>query len=89
MKKLLLASIALALLPRVSRAQDVPQADAAVGYSQLLVVRGISLLMNGGSGGVALRPQAEYFGFRANGGMANTVHLSVGIVFRIGKKPQV
>ena len=177
MKKLVLASVGFALLPLLSCAQGVPQADVAVGYSQLLVVRGISLLMNGGSGavafnvnnwlgavgdfgvydgspgatgltaesytfgprfsyrksdkvvpfaqvlfggqhasavsggftglnalafatgvgadirlgrgGVALRPQAEYFGFRANGGMANAVRLSVGIVFRIGKKRQV
>jgi outer membrane immunogenic protein len=39
------------------------------------------------SGGrFALRPQVEYFGFRANGNITNTVRVSVGIVFRIGKK---
>ena len=175
MKKLVLTALAFALLPLASRAQDTPKADIAVGYSQLLVVRGISLLMNGGSGsvalnfnnwlgavgdfgvydgspgavgltaesytlgprfsyrksdrfipfaqvlvggqhasavsggfnglnafasaagggadirlgsggGVALRPQVEYFGFHANRGTTNTVRLSVGIVFRIGKK---
>ena len=35
---------------------------------------------------VALRPQLEYLGFRANGSTTNNVRLSVGIVFRIGKK---
>ena len=34
----------------------------------------------------ALRPQMEYFGFRANGVTTTTARLSVGIVFRIGKK---
>jgi len=39
------------------------------------------------SGGrFALRPQVEYFGFRANGGTTDTVRVSVGLVFRIGKK---
>lgn len=37
-------------------------------------------------GKFALRPQVEYFGFRANGSTTNTVRLSIGIVFRIGKK---
>jgi hypothetical protein len=174
MKKLVLASIAFALLPSLSRAQDAPKVDIAAGYSQLLVVRGISLLMNGGSGSVALnvnnwlgvggdfgvyngspgvagltaetytfgprfsyrkldrfipfaqvlfggqhasavsggfngldalafgtgvgadiglgnggrlalRPQAEYFGFRSNGNTTNTVRLSIGIVFYIAR----
>jgi hypothetical protein len=34
----------------------------------------------------ALRPQVEYFGFRTNGNTTNTVRVSVGFVFRIGKK---
>ena len=39
------------------------------------------------SGGrFALRPQVEYFGFRANGSITNSVRAGVGIVFRIGKK---
>lgn len=39
------------------------------------------------SGGrFALRPQVEYFGFRANGGNTGTVRVGVGIVIRIGKK---
>ena len=39
------------------------------------------------SGGrFALRPQVEYFGFRANGITTNTIRVSFGIVFRIGKK---
>jgi hypothetical protein len=38
------------------------------------------------AGRFALRPQVEYFGFHANGATTNTVRLSVGIVFRMGKK---
>jgi hypothetical protein len=37
-------------------------------------------------GRFALRPQLEYFGFRANGNTTGTVRFSVGIVFRIGKR---
>jgi hypothetical protein len=37
-------------------------------------------------GRFALRPQIEYFGFRAKGTMTTTARLSIGIVFRIGKK---
>ena len=37
-------------------------------------------------GRFALRPQIEYFGFRAKGAMTTTARLSIGIVFRIGKK---
>jgi hypothetical protein len=37
-------------------------------------------------GRFALRPQLEYFGFRANGNMTTTARVSIGIVFRIGKK---
>jgi hypothetical protein len=37
-------------------------------------------------GRFALRPQMEYFGFRANGTTTTTARLSIGIVFRIGKK---
>jgi len=40
----------------------------------------------GGSGRLALRPQIEYFGFRANGNVTTTARLSIGIVFNIGKK---
>jgi hypothetical protein len=40
----------------------------------------------GRGGRFALRPQVEYFGFRANGSTTNTVRVSVGMVFRIGKK---
>jgi hypothetical protein len=175
MKKLWRAALAFALLPLASRAQDAPKGDVAVGYSELLVLRGISNSMNGGSGSVALnvnhwlgvvgdfgvyngspgvagltaesytfgprfsyrksdrftpfaqvllgglhasavsggftglnafafgagggldiglgsgrrfalRPQVEYFGFRANGSMANTIRSSIGIVYRFGKK---
>jgi hypothetical protein len=38
------------------------------------------------AGRFALRPQAEYFGFRANGATTNTVRLSIGIVLRLGRK---
>lgn len=37
-------------------------------------------------GRFALRPQVEYFGFRANGSTANTLRAGIGIVFRIGKR---
>ena len=40
----------------------------------------------GSGASVALRPQMEYFGFRANGSTTNTARLSIGIVFHIGKK---
>ena len=39
-----------------------------------------------GRGRFALRPQVEYVGFRANGSTTNTVRVSVGLVFRFGKK---
>lgn len=39
------------------------------------------------SGGrFALRPQVEYFGFRANGSTTSTVRFGVGLVLRIGKR---
>lgn len=34
----------------------------------------------------ALRPRMEYLGFRANRSTTNNVRLSLGIVFRLGKK---
>jgi outer membrane immunogenic protein len=40
----------------------------------------------GRSGRVALRPQGDYFGVRANGSTINNVRLSLGIVFRLGKR---
>ncbi|MGA8224514.1 MAG: hypothetical protein WB780_22910 [Candidatus Acidiferrales bacterium] len=40
----------------------------------------------GGSGRFAVRPQFEYFGFRANGNMTTTARLSIGFVFNIGRK---
>lgn len=40
----------------------------------------------GGSQKFALRPQAEYFGIRAFGSTTNAARLSIGIVYRIGKK---
>ena len=38
------------------------------------------------AGRFALRPQAEYFGFRASGATTNSVRLSIGIVLRLGRK---
>ena len=40
----------------------------------------------GRSGKVVLRPQGDYFGMRVNGSVLSNVRLSLGIVFRIGKK---
>jgi hypothetical protein len=37
-------------------------------------------------GRFAVRPQMEYFGFRAKGTMTTTARLSIGIVCRIGKR---
>jgi hypothetical protein len=38
------------------------------------------------AGKFALRPQLDYFGFRANGSTTNNVRVSIGIAFRIGHK---
>jgi len=40
----------------------------------------------GRSGKFAVRPQFEYFGIRSNGSTTDSVRLSVGLVYRIGKK---
>jgi outer membrane protein with beta-barrel domain len=40
----------------------------------------------GKSSKVVLRPQGDYFGMRVNGSVLSNVRLSLGIVFRIGKK---
>jgi hypothetical protein len=40
----------------------------------------------GSSHKVALRPEVEYFGLRANGSTGNCVRISVGIVYRIGER---
>jgi len=40
----------------------------------------------GSSHKVALRPEVEYFGLRANGSTGNCVRISVGIVYRIGQR---
>lgn len=37
-------------------------------------------------GRIALRPQVEYFGFHAKGVTTTTARLSIGIVFRFGKR---
>jgi outer membrane immunogenic protein len=37
-------------------------------------------------GRFAVRPQLEYFGFRANGSATNTLRVGIGLVFRIGKR---
>ena len=39
-----------------------------------------------GRGRFALRPQMEYFSFRANGSTSNNARLSLGLVVRVGKK---
>lgn len=38
------------------------------------------------AGRFALRPQVEYFGFRADGANYNTVRVCVGLVFRLGRR---
>lgn len=173
MKKIMWAAVALTLFAVTSRAQDVPKADVAVGYSYLHAdnkLAGVSLNFNGfngsadvnanswlgiagdfgyyhtsvvgvglnaesytfgprifyrksdravpffetlfggahlnqgggnafayalgggadvgisHSGKVGLRPEFDYVGLRQNGTTANTVRVSVGIVFHIGQK---
>jgi hypothetical protein len=54
MKKPILAVLAFSLLAPISRAQDTPKADVAVGYSPLYIVKGFTIWMNGGSASVAL-----------------------------------
>lgn len=46
---------------------------------------GADFALNRG-GRFALRPQLEYLGFRANGNTTGTIRLSIGLVFRIGKR---
>ena len=57
---------------------------------------GVTALAFGAGGGAditldsqgrfALRPQVEYFGFRANGNTTNTLSVGMGFVFRIGRR---
>ena len=53
MKKLFWTTLALSVLTTVSQAQGVPQADVAVGYSGLYILKGYTIWNNGGSGSVA------------------------------------
>ena len=79
----------------------VPFVEALVGGSHISASIGtisgsVSPLMFGGGGGaeialsssgkVQLRPEVEYFDLRANGGSANGVRVSVGIVYHIGSR---
>jgi hypothetical protein len=54
MKRLVLAAVAFSLLGTVSRAQDTPLADVAVGYSLLEVTHGYTLTLMGGSASAAV-----------------------------------
>jgi hypothetical protein len=54
MKKLILAVLAVFLLPTISLAQDTPAADVALDYSPLYILKGYTIWMNGGSGSVAV-----------------------------------
>ena len=54
MSKVVLASLAFALAPLVSQAQDMPKADVSAGYSFLFVAKGFTLSMNGGESAVAV-----------------------------------
>jgi hypothetical protein len=54
MKKLVLAAVACALSPLLSRAQDTRKADVSAGYSFLFVAKGFTLSMNGGSSAAAI-----------------------------------
>jgi hypothetical protein len=85
-----------------SRKNDrfVPFSQALLGGSHASMISGgftgLDSFVFGGGGGAdialgrrgkfALRPQLEYFGFRANGITTNTIRLSFGIVYRLGRK---
>lgn len=53
MRKIILAALMMSVLSAVSRTQDLPTADLAVGYSLLFLPKGFTLTLNGGSGAVA------------------------------------
>jgi hypothetical protein len=40
----------------------------------------------GSSGKVALRPQADYFGVQFSNQLIGNIRLSIGVVFRFGKR---
>jgi hypothetical protein len=53
MKKTVSVVIAILILSAISRAQELPASDVAVGYSLLFLPHGFTLTMNGGSGAAA------------------------------------
>jgi hypothetical protein len=60
-KKLFWTALALSVLSTVSQAQGVPQAEVAVGYSGLYILKGYTIWNNGGSGSVAFNAN-NWFG---------------------------
>lgn len=54
MKRLVWAALLLLLLAGISRAQETPQAEIAVGYSHFHIVKGFTIPMEGGSGSLAV-----------------------------------
>lgn len=53
MKKAMLASLALAFVMPVARAQEFPAADLAVGYSMIDVIKGPTQIASGANGSIA------------------------------------
>lgn len=61
-------AFALLLAATLSRAQDAPQADVAVEYSHVLVLKGYTISMNGGGGSAAFNLN-HWFGLAADVGV--------------------
>lgn len=67
MKKLVWVAFILWLLA-IARAQDIPAADVAVGYSPLYILKGYTIWMNGVSGSVAINAN-NWFGVAGDFGV--------------------
>lgn len=67
MTRLFWAALALAVFAAVSHAQDAPQADVAMEYSGLYIIKGYTIWNNGGSGSVAFNAN-DWFGVAADVG---------------------
>jgi outer membrane immunogenic protein len=54
MKKIIWAAMAILLMAMISRAQDTPRADLAVGFSNFTIAKGIPTNLSGVGGSVAI-----------------------------------
>jgi hypothetical protein len=67
MKRLIWAVVTFSLLATVCRAQGIPQADVAAGYSHFHILKGFTIPMEGGSGSVAVNAN-DWLGIAADVG---------------------